>query len=261
MPIGGAIMPESQQNSGEKTFAIPAQYVPDFSRGPHISSVAWTAADEHKDTRSMELPRGRFRGVRRNIRLAFLLRDLSDDRFTGYCRITHAEGQMVIVLKRGMIILAENQGIYGDDALEAVLVSQRLVVDAELNELNASQLKLALEFNPESRVSEGRLIDPVSQSRTIIPVDKSREPDSSGGQSSTPRPLTHFIDTSLSRRTKDKVETVPEPVKTVAFEPLVGNSVLFEAKKNGNKGLLKDVPVHSERWRFMGAASRENFSV
>jgi hypothetical protein len=168
---------------------------------------------------------------------------------------------MVIVLKRGMIILAENQGIYGDDALEAVFVSQRLVVDAELNELNASQLKLALEFNPESRVSDDRLIDPISQSRTIIPADKSCEPDSSVTQSSTPTPLTHFIDKTLSIRAKETVETDPLQEKDIAFEPIAGNSVLFETKKNGNKGLLKDVPVHSDRWRFMGAASRENFSV
>jgi hypothetical protein len=168
---------------------------------------------------------------------------------------------MVIVLKRGMIILAENQGIYGDDALEAVMVSQRLVVDAELNELNASQLKLALEFNPESRVSESRLIDPGSQSRMIIPADESGEPDSPGMQGSIPTPLTHFIDATLSLRTKDTVKTDPKPEKTVAFEPIDGNSVLFETKENGNKGLLKDVPVHSERWKLMGAASRENFSV
>lgn len=254
-------MPESQQDFRGKTLAIHRSYYPDFSRGLYISSAAWTAVDEHKNARSMELPRGRFRGVWRHIRLAFLLRDLSEDRFTGYCRITHAGGHMVIVLKRGMIILAENQGIYGDDALEAVLVSQKLVVEAELTELNASQLKLALEFNPESRVTESRLIDPVTQSRTITPEEESCKPDSPGRYSPTLTRLTHSIDAVLSLRTKDKGETDPEPEKTIAFEPLGGNSVLFESKERRNNGLLKDVPVHSERWRFMGAASRENCSI
>jgi hypothetical protein len=168
---------------------------------------------------------------------------------------------MVIVLKEGAIILAEYQGISGDDALKAVFVSREFVIDAEINELNATQLNLALEFNPESRVIERGLIDPVRHSRIIAGTDESWQPDSSGRQGSIPTPLTHFIDSSLSLRTKDSVETAPGPEKSISFEPLGENSVLFETNNNGNKGLLVDVPDLSERWRFMGVTSRENFSV
>jgi hypothetical protein len=257
-------MPESQQNSEEKTFAIPTLYLSGFSRGPNDQlspPTVWTDDKGSKDARSMELPRGRFQGVRRNIKLAILLHELSDNRFTGYCRILHDVGHMVIVLEEGAIILAEYQGISGDDALKAVFVSREFVIDAELNELNATQLNLALEFNPKSRVVERYHIDPVRPPRIIGRTDESCQPDLSGSQGSIPTPLTQFIDSSLSLRTKDTVETATGPEKSISFEPLGENSVLFETNNNGNKGLLIDVPDLSERWRFMGVTSRENFSV
>lgn len=256
-------MPESQQNSGEKTCAIPTQYLPEFSRGPdnQPSSRACTVDDGQKDTRSMELPRGRFRGVRRNILLAHLLHDLSDDRFTGYCKIIHEQGHMVIVLEQGAIILAENQGLSGDVALESVFVFQGVVVDSELHELTVPQLSLALEFNPKSKVNERRLIDTGRDSRIIATTNESSEPDTPGRQISTSTPLTYFIDSTLSLRMKDEMETDPGQEKTIAFEPLEGNSVLFEARQDVRRGILKDAPDLSDRWRFMGTTRRENFSV
>jgi hypothetical protein len=60
---------------------------------------------------------------------------------------------------------------------------------------------------------------------------------------------------------KDEMETDPGQEKTIAFEPLEGNSVLFEARQDVRRGILKDAPDLSDRWRFMGATRRENFSV
>jgi len=168
---------------------------------------------------------------------------------------------MVIVLEQGAIILAENQGLSGDVALESVFVFQGGVVDSELHELTVPQLSLALEFNPESKVNERRLIDTGRDSRIIATTNESSEPDSSGRQISTSTPLSYFIDSSLSLRMKDEMETDLGQEKTVAFEPLERNSVLFEARQDVRRGILKDAPDLSDRWRFMGTTRRENFSV
>ena len=36
----------------------------------------------------MELPRGKFRALKRNTGLLFLIKDLKEEAFTGYCKIT-----------------------------------------------------------------------------------------------------------------------------------------------------------------------------
>lgn len=203
----------------------------------------------------MELPRGRFRGVRRNIRLALLLQDLSGERFTGYCKIIHGQGTMVIVLEEGTIILAESKVVSGDDALVAVLASMEFIVDAELGDLDASQLKLAIEFNPDSKVNEARLINskivsPSLCDGMVITVD--------------PAPL---IGDSQSLLASPVVACGRGPLGTdtgqenpIDFEQLDGNSVLFEAQQEVKKGFF-NVPDLSERWRFMGVTRSENPSV
>lgn len=113
-----------------------------------------------QDSRSMELPRGRFRGVRRNARLTLLLQDLSDNCFTGYCRIIHDQSVMIIVLEKGTIILAGYGSLAGEGALATIYSCRNMLVDAQLNELDEPQLSLALEFNPQWRVKDRRIILP-----------------------------------------------------------------------------------------------------
>jgi hypothetical protein len=291
----GGHMPESQQNSGEKTCAFHIPYLPEFSQGSQGTPPESGAEGRKKDVRSLELPRGRFREVRRCIKLAFLLHDLADDRFTGYCKILHEQGGMVIVFKEGIIILAENKGASGDEALEIIVGCRDTVVDAELNELDESQLKLALEFNSQSRVDGGGLIDrrliscsdegpgitperlshpecaqdasappDIAADRVVIGhqgTGVSEEQDTPGMTRSLPTPLSHFIDPSLSKCPVKSEEMVTNQEENIAFEQLDGNSVLFESRQDVNRGLLKDVPDASERWRSMGITRRENFSV
>jgi hypothetical protein len=164
---------------------------------------------------------------------------------------------MVIVLKEGSIILAENQGIFGDDALQAVLVSQDLIVDAELGELTAFQVKLALEFNQESWVNEGhfgnlKVFTPCCGGIVMKPEPS---PEVTGAQ------IALLFSGWADYETTPVVTTDTWKEKTLDFEPLDGDSVLFERRQAITKGLLNDIPDLSERWRSMGVTRGENHSV
>jgi hypothetical protein len=164
---------------------------------------------------------------------------------------------MVIVLKEGSIILAENQGLFGDDALEAVLVSQDLIVDAELGELTAFQVKIALEFNQESWVNEGhfrnlKVFSPCCGGGIMKPETS---PDVTGAQGAL------FFSGVADYESTPVVTTDAWQEKPIAFEPLDGDSILFERRQDVTKGLLNDIPDLSDRWRSMGVTRNENHSV
>jgi hypothetical protein len=250
-------MTESRQNSGEKACTFHTEYLPEFSQGSHgfVSPTAWSGENGRKDPRSMELPRGRFRGVRRNARLALLLQDLSSERFTGYCKILHEQETMVIVLEEGSIILAEGKGASGDEALAAVLASMEFIVDAELDDLDASELKLAVEFNTDSKVDgalfiNSKVVSP-SSCEGIVVIPDPVSPQSDFQPLSAPQGVT---------RDRSPFGTEIAQENLIDFEPLNGDSVLFEARQDVKKGFF-NVPDLSERWQFMGVTRNENPSV
>jgi hypothetical protein len=176
-----------------------------------------------QDSRSIELPRGRFRGVRRNVRLDILLHDLSDNRFTGYCRITHDPSVMIIVLEKGAIILAGYGGLAGDGALDTIYSCRDMLVDAELNELDEHQLSLALEFNPQWRVKERPVILAAGGEAHSRPGPQS---ESSCDQAAFPSQKLGVSDAGmLISDMKDRAENINEwqkdsalPIKSADFE-------------------------------------------
>jgi hypothetical protein len=169
----------------------------------------------------MELPRGRFMGVRRNARLTFLLKDLSDNRFTGHCQITYDRSVMVPVLKKGTIILAGYRNLGGDGALDAIYSCRNMLVDAQLNELNEPQMQLALEFNPGWKVSESYAGD----CRVISHAEEKEVQSGPGSRSKSsadhcplPSPEREVSDEGMPMpRIKDRAENVDEWKKDTAL--------------------------------------------
>lgn len=103
--------------------------------------------------KQMELPRGKFRALKRNTGLLFLIRDLRKEAFNGYCKIQSAEMIMILVFGKGTILLAACNDFAGDLALDEICSHKYSWVDAMLHDLNDAQLQLALEFNPSWRVT------------------------------------------------------------------------------------------------------------
>jgi hypothetical protein len=102
----------------------------------------------------MELPRGKFRALKRNTGLLFLIKDLKEESFTGYCKIRDAERSMLLVFGKGTILLAACDDLAGDSALVEICSHRYSWVDAMLHDLDYAQLHLTLEFNPSLRVTK-----------------------------------------------------------------------------------------------------------
>lgn len=102
----------------------------------------------------MELPRGKFRALKRNTGLLFLIRDLKEEGFTGYCKIRDVERSMLLVFGKGTILLAACDDLAGDLALVEICSHRYSRVDAMLHDLDYAQLHLTLEFNPSMRVTK-----------------------------------------------------------------------------------------------------------
>lgn len=101
----------------------------------------------------MDLPRGRFRALKKNTCLLILLPELHVTAFTGYCRINLGRNTTILVFEKGKIILAEHDGLGGDAALDRICAHIYCQVDVLLNDLDEGQIRLALEFNPTWGVS------------------------------------------------------------------------------------------------------------
>lgn len=101
----------------------------------------------------MDLPRGRFRALKKNTCLLILLPELHVTAFTGYSRINLGSNATLLVFDQGRIVLAEYDGLAGDVALDRIFSHIYNQVDVLLNDLDDSQIRLALEFNPSWKVS------------------------------------------------------------------------------------------------------------
>jgi hypothetical protein len=210
--------------------------------------------------RSMELPRGRFRGMQRNVRLTHLLRDLSESYFTGFCRITHDQNVMILVLDNGEVVLAGHGDFAGLDAWNKILSFANMFVDAQLNELSEPQLNLALEFNPEWKVEGASLSDCRSDTMAEDHRDRPGFDDRSvqGGEESQELPTIHALTPPESEQ---RMKKVSEAKPVVAFEPLETDSALFETKAEVREKRPTQVCDVPEQWRLMSVNRRENLSV
>jgi len=108
---------------------------------------------EQGSWKRMELPRGRFRALKKNTSLHILLHELFVTAFTGCCGINLGSNITLLLFKQGRIILAEYDGISGDVALDRICSHIDNQVEVILDEFDDGQIRLALEFNPSWKVS------------------------------------------------------------------------------------------------------------
>jgi hypothetical protein len=92
----------------------------------------------------MELPRGKFRALKKNTYLNIFLHALHITAYTGFCRINLGGNASLLVFERGRIILAEYDGLAGDIALDQIYSHINNRDDLFLNDLDDGQINLAL---------------------------------------------------------------------------------------------------------------------
>lgn len=240
----------------------------------------------------MELPRGRFRALKRNTGLLFLIRDMLNERFTGYCKIQLAKTPMLLVFGSGRILLASYRNLAGDAALEQILEHQYSWVDAMLHDLDDAQIQLALEFNSAWRVwGEGPGIsleretpeddlpspdlqgpaagqDPSGAGAVAPPVqdmppagEPGRESCGCEGEQAPGWKRALRMDVGpaeVDLPARDGSEAGAEE-SAMRFESLGSDSDLFE--RRSVRRIRKGAPEPSEQWRSMSVNSLQNDSV
>lgn len=100
----------------------------------------------------MQLPRGKFREIKKSERISSILEEFERTNFSGICSISSGPVSGTLVFKSGKCILAKILHKSGDGALEELQKMSNLEVDAALSSLDEAQIQLALEFNKACRI-------------------------------------------------------------------------------------------------------------
>jgi hypothetical protein len=100
----------------------------------------------------MQLPRGTFREIRKNVTIESLLHELEGERYSGVANISSPSRTGTLVFKSGKCILVKVQNSRGDAGWDEIVKDGSVDVDAALSVLGDAQIDLALEFNKPCRI-------------------------------------------------------------------------------------------------------------
>ncbi|WAC04536.1 MAG: hypothetical protein OS112_08715 [Methanoregula sp.] len=119
----------------------------------------------------MQLPRGKFRSIKKEVPLGEILNEMATSGFSGICSFSSNTVNGTMVFKGGAIILAKVQEQYGDPAIDEARSIVDQVIDAVLSDLDGTQMQLALDFNKHAYVRkggwQGAIQKPEPESRTV----------------------------------------------------------------------------------------------
>jgi len=102
----------------------------------------------------MQLPRGTFQYIKKDITLEGIIEDLQLMKFSGICSISSGSGRGSLVFKSGKRILAEFRNIVGDAAWDEFQKISGEKVDASVSTMDDTQIELSLEFNKSCRIGK-----------------------------------------------------------------------------------------------------------
>jgi len=109
----------------------------------------------------MQLPRGTFREIKKNVPIESLLHALNGEKFSGIASISSQDQTGTLVFKAGKCILVKVQKSCGDDGWDEIEKAESKEVDAVLSLLDDAQINLALEFNKTCRILKSRMHPPI----------------------------------------------------------------------------------------------------
>lgn len=101
----------------------------------------------------MDIPRGTFSSIRRDILLSAILAEIQGTSFSGYATVSCGGGPVSLVFSEGICILAEYQGLQGHAAWQEIQARAGETVDVGMYLLTPQQIKLASEFNKKAAIS------------------------------------------------------------------------------------------------------------
>jgi len=101
----------------------------------------------------MDIPRGTFSSIRRDILLSAILSEIRETSFSGYVTVSCGGVPGSLVFSEGTCILAEYQGLQGHAAWQEIQARGGETVEAGMHLLTPQQIRLASEFNKKAAVS------------------------------------------------------------------------------------------------------------
>ncbi|OPY37605.1 MAG: hypothetical protein A4E35_01191 [Methanoregula sp. PtaU1.Bin051] len=170
----------------------------------------------------MQLPRGKFRSIKKGVRLREILDDSRSSRLTCTCSFSSGPIHGILVFEEGVCILAKVQDRYGIPGWKEACSLADQVMDIAISDLDTAQIQLALEFNKKAYTGQrGRPpADRSEESRTGQKRHRERENDFI--KITPARPIVSAqkspLDQELISIDKDRESVTPrkEPGSTVA---------------------------------------------
>jgi hypothetical protein len=124
----------------------------------------------------MQLPRGTFREIKKNVTIESLLAEIEHAKFSGISSISSETITGTLVFKTGKCILVKFQNKQGDRGWDELRQVAHEEVDVALSSLDDAQVQLSLEFNKSCRVVTAlKPVSPVPQkpsapAHQVLPV-------------------------------------------------------------------------------------------
>jgi hypothetical protein len=177
----------------------------------------------------MQLPRGTFREIRKNVTIESLLAGLESEKFSGISNISSPDLTGTLVFKAGKCILVKFKSKGGDAGWEELQKATDEEIDAVLSTLDDAQSQLALEFNKSCRVvkamKSGTPPSPQKpaqyshqEAQRPVPVQKSAVPQAPLKRPVKPAPV-------ISRMHPPQVPATSPPVQNAPPQtPLFANA-------------------------------------
>jgi hypothetical protein len=195
-----------------------------------INNKIKTQYDDNRIT--MQLPRGKYRAIKKGVQLGETLDEMTKTRFSGICLFSSDTVNGTVVFRNGIVVLARVQNQYGDPGWAEAGLFWDQMVDAVLSDLDNAQMQLALEFNKKAYVRDG-------SHHHAVPPQKAES------LFLQPEPVKRAADTQHKPKEKDFIKITPVSPPAAVLPSNVGKKPAAEAPPVSGKQVpldQKDLP-------------------
>jgi hypothetical protein len=196
----------------------------------------------------MQLPRGKYRSIKKGAPLGDILDELIKSRFSGICLFSSDAVNGTVVFRNGVVVLAKVQNHYGDPAWVEAGLFWDSICDAVLSDLDNAQIQLALEFNKKAYVQHGTSHHTASRQKA-------------GSDSLMQQPSKRAADPQHTQKEKEFIKITPVLPVAPAFPADVKKKPAAEAPFTAIEPARQDLKAPPEPERSIAEKEMDNFDA
>ena len=196
----------------------------------------------------MQLPRGKYRSIKKGAPLGEILDEMIKSRFSGICLFSSDAMNGTVVFRNGVVVLAKVQNHYGDPAWHEAGLFWDSICDAVLSDLDNAQIQLALEFNKKAYVQNGTSHHAVS--RHIVRSDRTVQ-----------QPSKRAADPQHLQKEREFIKITPVPPVAPAVPADVKKKPAAEALFSASEPARQDSKAPPEPERSIAEKEMDNFDA